>query len=295
MLNIYELARSSLYFNKFEIGDLLFVEYTCPIKEESLGVWTPRDYLIHVLKGRKTWQTPQGIWELKEGQTLFLKKGAAIIRQYFDADYCMIGFFISDEFIRSVVKEISGLIQIKPSTDIDSSSIIEVNHDVVLSAFFQSMVTYFSSQQKPADSLLTLKLKELIINVLSSPHNPNLAAYFQSLACSDKPALREIMEKNFCYNLTLEEFARLCHRSLSSFKREFMECFGASPGRWLQQKRLDYSSVLLMNSHKSISQIVFECGFENLSHYSKVFKKKFGLSPQGFRQAAGHNSQPILP
>ena len=48
--------------------------------------------------------------------------------------------------------------------------------------------------------------------------------------------------------LRLEEYAKLCHRSLSSFKREFQSHFSESPGKWLLQKRLEYASSLLRNS-----------------------------------------------
>jgi AraC-like DNA-binding protein len=155
------------------------------------------------------------------------------------------------------------------------------------------MLTYFSAHGKPSDSLLELKLKELIINILTSPHNPSLSAYFQSLLSSEKPSIRQIMEANFSYNLSLEEFARLCHRSLSSFKRDFKKHFNVSPGKWLLRKRLDYSAILLKNSDLNITQIVFECGFEDLSHFSRAFKEKFGVPPINFRkEVTANNRQP---
>jgi len=49
-------------------------------------------------------------------------------------------------------------------------------------------------------------------------------------------------------------------------------------------KRLEYSAVLLRNNHLNISQVVFECGFEDLSHFSRAFKSRFGVSPTQFRQ-----------
>ena len=98
-----------------------------------------------------------------------------------------------------------------------------VNGDMTLAAYFQSMLAYFTGTAKPADSLLTLKLKELIVSILLGRNNPELAAYFQSLLKSDAPPLSQIMEANFCYNLALEDFAKLSHRSLSTFKRDFQQ------------------------------------------------------------------------
>jgi AraC-like DNA-binding protein len=146
------------------------------------------------------------------------------------------------------------------------------------------MTTYFSGEKQPTDDLLILKFKELIINILSGHNNPALTSYFKSLTGSGKPSIQYVMEANFCYNLSLENFAHLCNRSLSSFKRDFNKHFGVSPGKWLQNKRLEYAAILLQNSELNISQIVLECGFEELSHFSRTFKNKYGVSPSNFRQ-----------
>ena len=57
MLNVYDTIRSGLHYNKFKVGELLFVEYTCLIEDATLGIWTPSDYLLHVLTGKKEWRT----------------------------------------------------------------------------------------------------------------------------------------------------------------------------------------------------------------------------------------------
>ena len=62
MMNMYDTTRANLHFNKFAVGELLFIEYKCPIEQEAAGVWTPMDYFVHVLSGRKTWRTTDGTW-----------------------------------------------------------------------------------------------------------------------------------------------------------------------------------------------------------------------------------------
>jgi hypothetical protein len=74
MMNTYDTIRTSLHFNKFVVGELLFVEYKCPIEQEAAGVWTSMDYFVHVLSGKKTWRTTDGTWTAEKGQTLFFKK-----------------------------------------------------------------------------------------------------------------------------------------------------------------------------------------------------------------------------
>ncbi len=287
MVNYYEDVLSNLQFKKFVIGEVLFSEYTCPLEDESTGIWAHMDYLIHVVSGKKTWHTARGTWVAESGQTLFFKKGAAIVQQFFDDDFCLLVFFIPDNFVREIVKELEGNLKGNlPPVD-KKSSAIRVNNDIALTAFLQSMLAYFSGAEKPSEPLLRLKLKELIIGILLSERNPALSSYFQSVANSEAPQVAEIMEANFRYNLALEEFAAMCHRSLTSFKRDFRKQYADSPGRWLLQKRLDYSTTLLRNAEMNISQVGYECGFEDLSHFSRVFKEKFGMSPANFRKESG--------
>lgn len=286
MDNLYDIIRSSLFFNKFEVNELIFVEYTCPLEDESAGTWSHSDYVVHVLSGKKTWRTSGGSWSVSKGQTIYVKKGAAIVNQFFDDDFCMLGFFINDEFIKNIVKEVSGELDLESTGKEISFSAVEIENDIIMKAYFQSMLPYFSGKEKPSNSVLILKMKELVINLLTNKNNPSLSSYLKSLCNSEQPPIQIIMEANFCFNLSLEEFARLCHRSLSSFKRDFTKLFNISPGKWLKQKRLDYSAVLLRNSNLNISQIVFESGFEDLSHFSKSFKEKFNMSPQQFRKEA---------
>ncbi|MGZ8427182.1 MAG: helix-turn-helix transcriptional regulator [Candidatus Binatia bacterium] len=284
MMNMYETIRDELHFNKFSVGELLFVEYKCPIEQDVAGVWTPMGFFVHVLSGKKTWRTTDRTWTLEKSQTLFFKKGAAVLHQDFKEDFCVLVFFVSDNFVRDVVREVAGQLSGQRDGDTLHQGAIIVNGDVTLAAYFQSMLAYFTGTEKPADSLLTLKLKELIVSILLGRNNPELAGYFQSLLNSAAPPLSQIMEANFCYNLSLEDFAKLSHRSLSTFKRDFQKYYNQSPGKWLMQKRLDYSAVLLKNPALNVSQAALDCGFEDLSHFSRAFKDKFGVSPAHYRK-----------
>ncbi|HTL74036.1 MAG TPA: AraC family transcriptional regulator [bacterium] len=285
MLNLFEAIRTNPSYNKLEIGDFLFVEYTCGTDAEKLPNWTDTDYLMHVVTGAKTWHTIDGICKANPGETLFVKKGATIVEQHFEKDVCLLTFFIPDTFVRSTVRELGGKSGVVTSGVEPIKAAARVENDVGLNAFFQSMRSYFSGVEKPSEPLLRLKLKELIVSVLTSGKNPALAAYFQQIGASDAPLVKEIMEANFRYNLSLEEYAKLCHRSLSSFKRDFQTHFQEAPGKWLLRKRLDYSAALLRSSKLNVTEIAFESGFEDVSHFSRVFKEQFGVPPMTYRQA----------
>ncbi len=284
MLDLYETIRTNPSVNQLEIGDFLFAEYTCGIGDERIGVWAHTDYLVNVATGRKTWQTADGIWAAKRGESLFFRKGAAIIKQHFEVEFCLLTFFVPDHLIRSTVREIASSLAALPASVAPIKSAAWVENDVTLTAFFQSMRAYLSGKEKPSEPLLRLKLKELIVSILTSGKNPALAAYFRQIGGSDAPSVAEIMEQNFRYHLSLDEYAKLCHRSLSSFKRDFQVHFQEPPGKWLLQKRLDYSAGLLRGSAMNVTEIAFESGFEDVSHFSRVFKERFSVPPIAYRE-----------
>jgi len=286
MLNLHEAVRTKSSVNKLEIGDFLFAEYTCGIGEEKVGIWAQTDYLVNVVTGLKTWETTDGVWAAKRGDSLFFKKGAAIINQHFELEFCLLTFFVPDHLVRGTVREITASLDPLPSRVAPIKSAAWVENDVMLTAFFQSMRAYLSGKEKPSEPLLRLKLKELIVSILTSGKNPALAAYFRQIGDGDAPSVVEIMEQNFRFHLSLGEYASLCHRSLSTFKRDFEKRFAESPGKWLLRKRLDYSAALLRGSARNITEIAFESGFEDVSHFSRAFKERFGDSPAAYRKKA---------
>lgn len=95
--------------------------------------------------------------------------------------------------------------------------------------------------------------------------------------------LKTVMSENYLFNLKVEEFAKLCGRSLSAFKRDFKTVYNTTPARWIKNKRLDYSKKLLVESDLNINEICYECGFVNSSHFIKSFKKQYNSPPHQFR------------
>lgn len=145
------------------------------------------------------------------------------------------------------------------------------------------MLTYFRGINRPPDHILVLKLKELLINLVSIDHV--FAEYFNTLTLSDRPSLQEIMEKNFCFNLRLEDYAELCHRSLSAITRDFQQVYNEMPGKWIMKRRVERAASILANSNQSVTEVAFKSGFEDLSHFSRVFKQFVGKNPTAYKKS----------
>ncbi|WP_260845799.1 AraC family transcriptional regulator [Paenibacillus sp. Y412MC10] len=73
-------------------------------------------------------------------------------------------------------------------------------------------------------------------------------------------------------------------RSLAAFKRDFQAIYNTSPLKWVRNRRLDKAKELLAETVLSVTDVCFSTGFENIAHFSKVFKERFGLPPSEFRR-----------
>ncbi|MBI2730246.1 MAG: helix-turn-helix transcriptional regulator [Sphingobacteriales bacterium] len=214
---------------------------------------------------------------------MFVRKGATIVEQFNDEGFCVVLFFIPDDFLCETLKTKS-----KPISTGDKkfSPIIPLDTSETLKSFFVSIFSYFSENMEPDQALIELKFKELVLMLADNPNNAELLAYFCSMLQEPQSvSLQRIMEDNFSYNLKMEEYAVLCTRSLSAFKRDFKKHFNNTPGKWLLEKRLQHAHQLLQHSDKNVNEAAFESGFENTSHFSRSFKERFGYSPVSAKSA----------
>jgi len=104
---------------------------------------------------------------------------------------------------------------------------------------------------------------------------------------SNIDAVKENFEQVICNHIfqdvSIEELAGMCNRSLTSFKKEFRRRFGYPPHKWIIRQRMMHARLLLISTEKSISEIGYECTFTNTSHFIKLFKKEYGLTPAAYR------------
>ena len=85
--------------------------------------------------------------------------------------------------------------------------------------------------------------------------------------------------------ITIEDIAKELGLSQSHFMKFFKNTMGTTFTNYLNDYRLTLSSRLLVSSDSSILDIAAEAGFENLSYFNRLFKKRFGVTPREYRKA----------
>lgn len=284
MINLHSAIKHSDRFRKLEVDELLFAEYTCMREETKLGIWSDNNYFAFISSGKKAWRTIYHTYEVNEGDVLFIKKGANLTHQFFDDEFCAIFIFIPDDFIKQFLKKNPAFIGTKDRDVSSQDAVIRLTSDELLQNYYHSIQSYLFLSEQPNKELVQLKFEELLLSLFSNRVHNELTEYFISLCRDRLYQMSTIMEQNFAYNLTLEEYAHLCHMSLSTFKKSFKEYYHTTPAVWLKERKLDRALHQLLTSDMSVSQVSFESGFEDTSHFIRVFKQKHHLTPLQYKQ-----------
>ena len=91
------------------------------------------------------------------------------------------------------------------------------------------------------------------------------------------------MEHNYQRELTVEEVADVCKLNRSYFSKLFKESMGCPPQEFLIRLRLSKAAEQMKSGKAPIGEIAAACGYPNQLHFSRAFKKRYGVSPREWR------------
>lgn len=92
------------------------------------------------------------------------------------------------------------------------------------------------------------------------------------------------VENHYMHKITIEDIAKEVGLSQSHFMKYFKNTMGTSFIDYLNDYRLTMASRLLVSSDSSILDIAAEVGFDNLSYFNRIFKKRFHQTPSAYRK-----------
>jgi AraC family transcriptional regulator, exoenzyme S synthesis regulatory protein ExsA len=162
-------------------------------------------------------------------------------------------------------------------------SVSKYVNDELFKIYISSVKMYFDNPSLINDDILILKLKELIILLTKTESADSIGQLILSLFSQKEYSFREIVEAHLYTEFSIEKLSLLTNVSVSSFKREFTNIFNDSPAHYFKHKKLERAAELLAATSQRIGDIAFDCGFSDLSHFSKSFQEKHGISPSQFR------------
>jgi AraC-like DNA-binding protein len=92
----------------------------------------------------------------------------------------------------------------------------------------------------------------------------------------------QFLNTNYQRKIELEKVANIANLHPAAFCRFFKEKSGKSLSGYVNDLRIGYACRLIIDGKMSVSQISFECGFNNLSNFNRTFKKHTGFTPTDY-------------
>ncbi|MBI3195638.1 MAG: helix-turn-helix transcriptional regulator [Ignavibacteriae bacterium] len=160
----------------------------------------------------------------------------------------------------------------------------------LLQKYIEGILFYFENPTLVNEELLILKLKELILLLNQTKDAPVVQQILSELFSPTVYTFRKIINSHLFSNISITELAQLTNLSVSSFKREFSKIFNDSPARYIKNKKIEKATELLLSTDQRISDIAYNCGFNDVAHFSKSFKEKHNVSPTKYRLSQKNKS-----
>jgi AraC-like DNA-binding protein len=238
-------------------------------------------YLIYVLSGAIDISEQDKITSIGKGECAFIRKDNRVnmVKRPEGDEQCKsVTLSFTRQFLREFYHKTLDKSKLPPDARNHKFSLYKLpadRPDIV--SLFESMTPYFDSPVKPSEELIKLKMTEGVYCLLNTDKS-----FYSTLFDFSEPWKIDILDylnENYMYDLSLADIANFTGRSLATFKRDFKKLSKLSPQKWLIHKRLEVARQKLRNGDKKISDICFEVGFKNLSHFSRAYKETFGVVP----------------
>jgi AraC-like DNA-binding protein len=265
-----------------KLEDCTLIEACVHAAIDCNAAYTAQLELLYLMNGEMHWQWGEQQGQLGSGEAVLIRRGTSFgyeKRRLSSTPYRSILFFLKPTFVTEFLQRQ----QFSSTNDITTLPFLTFKRDTALKHFIHTLLPYFDMPLGRNPELLRLKVFELLLHLTDA--NPLTFNFLQQSITLPKDDLTHVMEIHFTKNLPLEEFAFLSGRSLATFKRDFTKTFGTSPARWLKARRLQLARQLLATTAKTVSEISFEVGFEDLSHFSRSFKAQFDTLPTEWRMS----------
>ncbi len=273
---------SEIQANQFEflkLQNTTFVAYRSDVYPSKNDVFFEENAVIYVLEGDKMFSNASTEVKVSKGEVLIIKRGYYLMSESINAEYKSLVFFFNDKIIKEFVGQNLELFMTNQNFSSDSTLLFKLKASETLKFYVESILPYFKNKTKFIDQFLKLKVQEMLLHLLESDHERKLQNMLFSIYQGQKADLEFIVNLYYKKPLNLSEIAKLSGRSLSSFKREFLDLFGVSPGLWVKDKKLEHAAFMLKNKLANVEEVADEIGYASVSHFIKCFKQKYGKTP----------------
>jgi len=199
----------------------------------------------------------------------------------------LIVIMVEDKFLRDVCSSVYPEYLVQPlatSVNLDGSIINQIN------LFLEEYENPQSGSEYVLRSLNYQIVVSLLRNINGSrgdinvKDRPNKTNPKKRLEKENITRAIKYLKKHVAGNFSLKQVSKVANLSPYHFIRVFKAYTGKTPYDYFLDIKVGRARELLIRENKSITEVCYLCGFNNLSHFTALFKKRVGLSPSVYRK-----------
>lgn len=289
--------------NRYSLQDTerpLIEKYAADSRNEIRSCTLSRCAVGYVLRGEKYVYYGDECCRIAAGELFLLEAGAHYVKEAASdeggCEQILVYYSASDLEQGLLFLGLNYHVPVGDDRDHRCAACARYRHAVVPSwraaeDYFRNLNDRLADRDFLHDSVaVRLKMTELLYLIVS--HGESCLRHkLLDYSDAERDLLRQVVSRNIFSGASIEELARMCGRSQTSFKKDFGRLYGTSPHQWFLQQRLVHARLLLISTDRSINDIGAECMFANSSHFIKLFKKEYGLTPAGYRRRTAADRQ----
>ena len=150
-------------------------------------------------------------------------------------------------------------------------------------SIFENLITTGNTQSRNRDALCNLLLRQLILLADDTAMDAEAAA---SPAWQTYLRCRQHIERNFLDIVTVNDAARACFVDQAYLARLFQRFAEESPLQLINRLKMNKAAELLGNRDMLVKEVAAAVGFIDPYHFSRVFKRVYGIPPETFSRTA---------
>lgn len=248
--------------------------------------------LYYLMDGECNFFIHDNVYRLTKGTIVFIP--ANILHKTTYLNQCThqrIYIEFTLDYVSDVIESI-GLQQFKDNLyckffNIPPNFIKPINH------LYENMLNEKEHPGKFSDCEIKLYFQQLILLLISQFHTSILGssdAAVSSVEVVDN-SIQQAMNyicAHYTEPVCLNDIAKMLHLNASYFSKKFKTVNGFGLNEYLNTVRINHAERLLLETKKTITEIAFECGYDNSNYFGDAFKRLDGISPSEFRKIKGN-------
>ncbi len=240
--------------------------------------WHIECEIIRVLEGSISLTLNDSTFMLKKGQAVFIPSGVIHGGTPYDCVYqCVVFSFEKFMTINQLRKQ-------QYERDLGQGDYLPpiLKDNTLINIIFTATKNKCYGYEFVVQGAILQLVGELISNKQADKYQPYSSA--ESKRINNIKEVLRLIREDYTKPLTLEMLANKAGLNLQYFCKAFKSITGKTPIDYLNYYRVECAAELLQADIMSVTEVAFSCGFNDLSYFTKLFKRHKGVSPREFKK-----------